>query len=117
MPKLFVAIIVVYSVTLLDTPASASDDAYTYSPAQIAAGAELYSANCARCHGTTMGESGSSHFDLRTFPSSQRSRFFNSVANGKNSMPPWRSVLSKEDIASLFAYVMARQKASRAGID
>lgn len=34
----------------------------------------------------------------------------NSVSNGKNSMPPWKSVLSQEQIGNLFAYVVAGEK-------
>ena len=46
-------------------------------------------------------------FDLRTFPSDQKSRFVNSVTNGKNSMPPWGGLFSTDDIEALWAYVMA----------
>lgn len=54
--------------------------------------------------------SGVGVFDLRAFPLDQRSRFFNSVSNGKNNMPPWRSLLSQEEIGFLFAYVAAGEK-------
>jgi mono/diheme cytochrome c family protein len=81
-----------------------------FTPEQIQAGAKLYSANCAVCHGPNMVEPGGGFFDLRTFPPAQRSRFFNSVSNGKNSMPPWKSVLSQEQIGNLFAYVVAGEK-------
>lgn len=77
---------------------------------QIAKGAKLYAANCAVCHGPDMVEPGGGFFDLRTFPPAQRSRFMNSVSNGKNSMPPWKSVLSQDDIGNLFAYVVAGEK-------
>ena len=59
------------------------------------------------CHGEHMADPGGGYFDLRTFPPDQKARFVNSVTNGKNNMPPWRSVLSAEDIDSLFAYVVA----------
>ncbi|MGR8948816.1 MAG: c-type cytochrome [Gammaproteobacteria bacterium] len=91
--------------------ASAADDTDTgFSAEQIAAGASLYADNCARCHGIEMVEPAESFFDLRTFPPDQRSRFMNSVANGKNSMPPWRSVLSEKDMSDLFAYVISAAK-------
>jgi mono/diheme cytochrome c family protein len=79
----------------------------SFTPAQIAAGAELYEANCAMCHGEHMVDPGGGFFDLRTFPPEQKARFVNSVSNGKNNMPPWRGVLKPEDIDSLFAYVVA----------
>ena len=81
-----------------------------FPPEQIAAGAKLYADNCSVCHGVKMVEQGGGFFDLRTFPPAQRSRFFNSVSNGKNNMPPWRSVLTQEQIGNLFAYVVAGEK-------
>lgn len=85
----------------LSTPPSAQ---------QIAQGAKLYAANCAVCHGANMIDEGGGFFDLRTFPPQQRTRFFTSVSNGKNSMPPWKSVLSQDEIGLLFAYVIAGEK-------
>jgi mono/diheme cytochrome c family protein len=90
--------------------AALAQDAPSFTPEQIQSGAKLYSANCAVCHGPKMVEPGGGFFDLRTFPPAQRSRFFNSVSNGKNSMPPWKSVLSQEQIGELFAYVVAGEK-------
>lgn len=81
-----------------------------FSTDEIASGAVLYAENCARCHGVEMMDPTDSFFDLRTFPPDQRSRFMNSVANGKNSMPPWRSVLSEKEISDLFAYVISAAK-------
>ena len=57
-----------------------------------------------------MVDAGGGFFDLRTFPPAQRSRFMTSVSNGKNSMPPWKSVMTQEQIADLFAYVVAGEK-------
>jgi mono/diheme cytochrome c family protein len=82
----------------------------TFPHEQIAAGAKLYADNCSVCHGVKMVETGGGFFDLRTFPPAQRSRFFNSVSNGKNNMPPWRSVLTQEQIGNIFAYVVAGEK-------
>jgi mono/diheme cytochrome c family protein len=47
---------------------------------------------------------------LRKFPHDQRSRFINSVTNGKNQMPPWRGQLKPEEIEALWAYVVAGEK-------
>jgi len=94
-----------FATATLSAQASAPEENSSF--AKTALGAALYEENCARCHGTEMLDPSGSFFDLRTFPADQRSRFMNSVANGKNSMPPWRSVLSKEEIGSLFDYVIA----------
>jgi mono/diheme cytochrome c family protein len=37
----------------------------------------------------------------------ERSRFINSVLDGKNQMPPWRGVLEMEQIDALWAYIRA----------
>ena len=34
----------------------------------------------------------------------------NSVAKGKNSMPPWDGLLKPEEIEALWAYVVAGEK-------
>jgi mono/diheme cytochrome c family protein len=92
-------------------PAAVPDDAAAVITAeQIAAGASLYEMHCAMCHGEHMREPGGGYFNLRTFPADRKPRFVNSVTNGKNSMPPWRSVLSPEDIDKLWAYVIAGEK-------
>ena len=87
-----------------------AQDAATFKPEQIAAGAALYKKNCAICHGEKMVDTGGGFFNLLTFPPAQRSRFMTSVGNGKNSMPPWKSVLSQDQIGELFAYVVAGEK-------
>jgi mono/diheme cytochrome c family protein len=48
---------------------------------------------------------GNGSFDLRKFPHDDRTRFFNSVRNGKNSMPPWKDILRPEEIEAVWAYV------------
>jgi len=75
----------------------------------IEKGRGIYSQNCSPCHGPQMADPQGA-FDLRTFPSEQRNRFFYSVTNGKNGMPPWGGLFSKEEIATLWAYVMAGEK-------
>lgn len=94
--------------TVVASPVFAQDNDFPLE--QVAAGAKLYADNCSVCHGPHMVEPGGGFFDLRTFPPAQRSRFFNSVSNGKNSMPPWKSVLSQEQIGQVFAYVVAGEK-------
>jgi mono/diheme cytochrome c family protein len=76
---------------------------------QIALGADIYARNCSPCHGAHMDDPNGA-FDLRTFPPDQHDRFVNSVTNGKNSMPPWGSLLKPSDIEALWSYVIAGEK-------
>lgn len=73
-----------------------------------AQGKEIYDNNCQTCHGEDMVNPGTVSYDLRKFPSNGKSRFIESVSNGKNGMPSWKSVLSPEDIEKLWVYVMTR---------
>jgi mono/diheme cytochrome c family protein len=91
---------------LLGCLAAAAED---FLPEQIRRGAALYAQNCSPCHGPRLnGEE--SAFDLRQFSRDQRARFMNSVMNGKNQMPPWGGLLSPDDIAALWAYVVAGER-------
>jgi mono/diheme cytochrome c family protein len=76
---------------------------------QIKLGADTYARHCAPCHGVRMNDPEGA-FDLRTFPKDQDGRFRNSVGKGKNSMPPWDSLLKPEEIDALWAYVVAGEK-------
>ncbi|MBV1875217.1 MAG: PQQ-dependent dehydrogenase, methanol/ethanol family [Cycloclasticus sp.] len=68
-------------------------------------GAELYEQTCSHCHGIGMKTSGS-NFDLRTFPKTDKSRFMDSVINGKGSMPAWGNKLSVEEVDAIYEYVI-----------
>ena len=81
----------------------------TFAPEAVKQGAAIYSQNCAPCHGPRMADPQGA-FDLRTFPPDQKSRFLNSVTNGKSSMPPWGGLFNAAEIESLWAYVMAGEK-------
>jgi mono/diheme cytochrome c family protein len=98
------------SLVLACTSAAAQDPqtapAGSFPQAQIDKGAEVYSTYCVPCHGAAMDYPGGS-FDLRTFPPGEFARFANSVANGKNNMPPWGEVLQPGDLEALWAYVIA----------
>jgi len=74
--------------------------------ALIAAGADTFSNYCATCHGNNLESSGQT-FDLRKLKAGERGRFQNSVTNGKNQMPPWKGVLSEEEIESIWQYIRA----------
>src|SRR5204862_3201482 len=75
-------------------------------PQQIQRGAAIYERNCSACHGARMQDPQGA-FDLRKFPHDERERFINSVARGKNQMPPWGGLLKPEDIEALWAYVIS----------
>jgi mono/diheme cytochrome c family protein len=58
---------------------------------QFEEGSEIFRNICSQCHGPHMVNPGNSSFDLRKFPYHNRTRFFNSVRNGKNAMSPHTS--------------------------
>ena len=78
-----------------------------FTPERTEKGRVMYKQLCLRCHGPEM-VGGNNAFDLRTFPLDDRARFFNSVTNGKRAMPPWKGILSEEEIGILWAYVGTR---------
>ena len=80
----------------------------TFAPGQIKRGAATFTTHCVPCHGERM--SNPELFNLREFPQDQRSRFINSVSDGKNAMPPWRGQLKPEEIDALWAYVATGEK-------
>ena len=71
-------------------------------------GAIIYDGYCASCHGIELNDTTSGvTFDLRRLRADERSRFENSVLNGKGQMPPWRGALSTEQIEALWTYIRA----------
>lgn len=76
---------------------------------QIKAGAAIYAANCASCHGNRM-KNPEWAIDLATIPKDDRMRFMQSVTLGKNSMPPWGDVLKPAQVEALWAYFLAGEK-------
>ncbi len=80
--------------------------AHAEDAAKIEAGEQVYNTYCATCHGD--GLAGSSRtFDLRKLRSDERPRFEHSVTNGKGEMPPWKGVLTAEQIDQLWNYIRA----------
>src|SRR5262245_9200319 len=75
---------------------------------KVAAGAAVYADYCADCTGEQLlNTSGGVTFDLRRLRPDERSRFVHAVLNGKSQMPPWRGVLSLEQIESIWMYIRA----------
>jgi mono/diheme cytochrome c family protein len=96
------------AVVLLAVGWSASALAEDAAPDQnkIDAGETVYNTRCAVCHGDELVNSGQT-FDLRRLKADERPRFDNSVRNGKNQMPPWKGVLSDDEIDQLWHYIRA----------
>ena len=86
-------------------PAASAQDAGR-DQATIEAGEAAYNNYCQNCHGDRLVSTGQT-FDLRRLTAGDRPRFENSVRNGKNQMPPWKDVLSAEEIEQLWAYIRA----------
>ena len=80
----------------------------SFPPAQVKRGAETFATFCTPCHGERM--SNPDLFNLREFPKDQRSRFIDSVSNGKNAMPPWRGQITPDEIEALWAYVVTGEQ-------
>jgi mono/diheme cytochrome c family protein len=81
-------------------------DAAAQDKATVEAGENVYDGNCAACHGDRLRSTGQ-FFDLRRLKAEDRARFDNSVRNGKGQMPPWKGVLSDEEIDQIWAYIRA----------
>src|SRR5688572_21870406 len=92
--------IVATCIVTLAAPAAAQDQA------KIDAGEAIYNDYCFTCHGEKLVSSGQT-FDLRRLTAADRARFENSVLAGKNQMPPWRGVISSEQIDLLWHFVRA----------
>src|ERR1700681_279510 len=89
-------------------PASAQQNADA-DQAQIDQGKITFAQKCSHCHGPNMVNAGTITPDLRQFPD-DRPRFVTTVKSGKNNrMPPWRDLLSDDEIADLWAYVSSRR--------
>jgi mono/diheme cytochrome c family protein len=101
----------VLGAALVFSPASrAGFDEATSSPSKtVEQGRALFAQVCAACHGARMRDPNGA-FDLRRFPKAEKQRFVHSVMKGKGAMPPWGSVLSKDEVAALWAYVTVGEK-------
>jgi alcohol dehydrogenase (cytochrome c) len=72
------------------------------------AGAEVFAENCSVCHGAT-GHGGNGGPDLRTMPKAKtEAGTIEQVTNGGASMPPFKGILSEEEIKNVAAYVVQK---------
>jgi mono/diheme cytochrome c family protein len=88
------------AITMQNTLAQDAD------PAKARKGEDVYRMYCSTCHGDDLKNSGST-FDLRRLGAAERSRFENSVQNGKNQMPPWKGVIDAEQMDQIWNYIRA----------
>ncbi len=103
---IFISTLFIASAVLAQDVPSADKPA-GFAPESIEKGRKMYKQLCLRCHGPEM-VGGNNAYDLRVFPQDQPERFVNSVTNGKRAMPPWKGILSEEDITHLWSYVGSR---------
>ena len=73
-------------------------------PAKVEAGETVYGTYCAPCHGEGLRSTGQFP-DLRRLRPSDRTKFETTVRDGRNQMPPWRGVISDEQIDQIWAYI------------
>ena len=71
---------------------------------KAAAGERVYTTYCYTCHGENLVNSGQS-FDLRRLRKDERPRFESAVQNGKGQMPPWKGVVSVEEMDLIWHYI------------
>src|SRR5687768_4758840 len=74
--------------------------------AKVGAGETVYNTYCSTCHGDDLISSGQT-FDLRRLKASDRSRFEAAVMMGKGQMPPWKDVLTSDQVDALWHYIRA----------
>jgi len=74
---------------------------YADETAVLSQAEKTYQTLCSHCHGLKMVNPGTSSYDLRRWPKNDRAGFYDSVINGKNSMPAWGDVLLPGEIELL----------------
>lgn len=79
-------------------------------PKRLEAGERVYVTYCFTCHGENLVSSGQT-FDLRRLKAEERARFENSVMNGKGQMPPWKGVVTEDQLDLLWLYIRANSTA------
>lgn len=82
-----------------------------FTPEQIKKGSALYASHCESCHGVRMvGPPWAT--DLKIFPRDKPARFVDAVTYGVRAMPPWGDLLKPDDIAALWAYLVAGERSN-----
>jgi mono/diheme cytochrome c family protein len=102
------ATVVVAAIAWMTMPATAQQQA-AIDQALIGPGRTAYAQKCGHCHGPNMVTAGTVAPDLRAFPDDNE-RFTTTVKQGKNNMPPWKDILSDQEITEIWAFVSSRRK-------
>ena len=97
--RVIVGTAIAIAVVLTAMPFAAAQDSKA-----IEAGEAVYNSYCFTCHGEKLVSSGQT-FDLRRLTAGDRARFDHSVRMGKNQMPPWKDVLTNEEIDQLWHFI------------
>jgi mono/diheme cytochrome c family protein len=71
---------------------------------KIEAGETVYNTYCAPCHGDQLVSTGQFP-NLRRLTPPDRTKFDSTVRDGRNQMPPWRGVLTDEQIDQIWSYI------------
>jgi len=104
------AAVAVAAIAWLTMPAAAQQQAAVSDQAlMIGPGKTAYAQKCSHCHGPNMVTAGTVAPDLRAFPD-DNARFTTTVKQGKNNMPPWKDILSDQEITEIWAFVSSRRK-------
>ncbi|MCA6115417.1 cytochrome c [Bradyrhizobium sp. WSM 1738] len=101
------AAVAVVAITWMTMPATAQQQA-AIDQALIGPGRTTYAQKCGHCHGPNMVTAGTVAPDLRAFPDDNE-RFTTTVKQGKNNMPPWKDILSDQEITEIWAFVSSRR--------
>ncbi|WP_409410746.1 c-type cytochrome [Bradyrhizobium sp. sBnM-33] len=101
------AAIAVAAIAWMTMPATAQQQA-AIDQALIGPGRTAYAQKCGHCHGPNMVTAGTVAPDLRAFPDDNE-RFTTTVKQGKNNMPPWKDILSDQEITEIWAFVSSRR--------
>ena len=103
------AAVAVAAMAWMAMPATAQQQAAVGDQTLIGPGKTTYAQKCSHCHGPNMVTAGTVAPDLRAFPD-DNTRFTTTVKQGKNNMPPWKDILSDQEITEVWAFVSSRRK-------
>lgn len=98
-----------YFLSLLLSPVI-NVSASSASSVDYESGEELYDLACSICHGKNMVNPGTSSFNLIEFPKNEKTRFVESLTNGKGFMPPFGEIFDAEEIEQLWIYISQTEK-------
>jgi glucose dehydrogenase len=88
--------------------AEGGEEAAAGGAGDVTAGGEAFAENCSTCHGAT-GHGGNGGPDLRTMPLAKtEAGVVKQVTNGGGGMPPFKGVLSEDEITNVAAYVVGK---------